>query len=106
MFKSPSDASASHISLNGFIDSTDARMFGVIMALAGEVYVLKAEVQRLTEALGQGDLVDNEALEAAGESEAMEAWLATEQKNFTAEILRPWLEPDAVSDVRHFMSEE
>jgi hypothetical protein len=36
----------------------------------------------------------------------MAAWLAAEQKNFSAAILQPWLEPDEVSDVRHLMSEE
>jgi hypothetical protein len=107
MSQSPPDSSsAPDISLNGFTDPKDARMFGVVMALAGEVYVLKAEVQRLTDALGQGGLVDNETLESAGQSEAMAAWLTAEQKNFTTAILQPWLEPDEVADVRHLMSEE
>jgi hypothetical protein len=106
MSQSSSNSSAPDISLNGFSDPKDARMLGVVMALASEVYVLKAEVQRLTEALGQGGLIDNEALEAAGQSEVMAAWLAAEQKNFSAAILQPWLESDEVSDVRHLMSEE
>jgi hypothetical protein len=105
MSKSPTDASTPQISLDGFADPQDARMFGVVMALASEVYILKAEVQRLTSALEQGGHVNGDALQAAGQSEAMAAWLAAEQKAFTAEILRPWLEPDPVADVRHFMSD-
>lgn len=81
-------------------------MFGVVMALASEVYILKAEVRRLTAALENNDLVSGDALEAAARSEAMEDWLSAEQKAFTAELLRPWLEPDPIADARHFMSDE
>ena len=109
MSKSPTDAPTAgptpHITLDGFTEPRDARMFGVMMALASEVYVLKAEVQRLNAALEQGGLVTGDALEAAGQTEAMAAWLSAEQKTFTADLLRPWLEPDPIADVRHFMSD-
>ena len=36
MSKSPTDASTPQISLDGFADPQDARMFGVVMALASE----------------------------------------------------------------------
>lgn len=95
-----------HVTLDGFTQPNDARMMGVVMALASEVYILKAEVQRLTNALAQNDLISDEALEAAGQSEAMEGWLAAEQKAFTAELLRPWLAPDPIADTRPFMSDD
>lgn len=104
MSKYPDPESTPLVTLNGFADPNVVRMLGVVTALAGEVYVLKAEVQRLTAALGEQKLVDPEMLDAAGQSEPMQAWLAQEQETFTAEVLRPWLEPDTVPDVRRYMS--
>lgn len=106
MSGSSKDTPPPYVTLDGFTQPNDARMMGVVMALASEVYILKAEVQRLTAALTQSDLVTNEALEAAGESEAMEGWLAAEQKAFTTELLRPWLAPDPVADTRPFMADD
>ena len=104
MSKSSTDVSLPNISLDGFTQPNDARMLVVVMALASEVYILKAEVRRLTAALEDNDLVNGDALEAAEQTEAMESWLAAEKKAFTAEILRPWLDP--IADARHFMSNE
>jgi len=106
MSNSPTDTPPPNVSLNGFTQPNEARMFGVVMALASEVYILKAEVRRLSAALEDNDLVNGDALEAAGQSEGMAAWLSSEQQAFTAEILRPWLEPDPIADARHFMSDE
>ena len=106
MSELPKDAQPSSVNLNGFTQPNDARMLGVVMALASEVFILKSEVHRLTEALNQNGLVSDAALEVAEQSEAMETWLSTEQAAFTAELLRPWLEPDPIADARHFMSDE
>ncbi len=106
MTSSPTDTSTPPVTLAGFTEPNDARMFGVVMALASEVYVLKAEVHRLTAALEEKNVVGPDALEAAGRTEAVEGWLSDEQAAFTAEILRPWLDPDPIADVRHFMSDE
>jgi hypothetical protein len=102
----PVTPTAPLVTLNGFEDPNIARMFGVVMALAGEVYVLKAEVERLKMALAENALVDDESLRRAEESQPMQCWLAEEQGAFTADILRPWLEPDAALDVRNHMAVE
>lgn len=82
------------------------RMMGVVMALASEVFVLKAEVRRLNLALEESAMIDDPALEAAGDSRAMHTWLAEEQTIFAEALLRPWMEPDGAPDVRDYMSAE
>jgi hypothetical protein len=94
------------IDLDFFKDDTTARLLGVITALGGEVYVLKAMVNRLTVALENQGVVSAETLAEAGASEAHRAWQAEEEKIFGAELLRPWLEPDEAPDVRRFMDME
>ena len=51
------------IDLDFFQDSTTQRLLGVITALGGEVYVLKAMVNRLTVALEQQGVVTGDILE-------------------------------------------
>ncbi len=91
------------IDLDFFKDDTTQRLLGVITALGGEVYVLKAMVNRLTVALENQGVVTDDILAAAATSEAHRAWQAEEEKTFGAEMLRPWLEPDEATDVRNFM---
>ncbi len=91
------------IDLDFFHDATTQRLLGVITALGGEVYLLKAMVNRLTVALEQQGVVSDNVLSLAAASDAHLAWQAEEEKIFAAEILRPWLEPDAAPDVRGFM---
>ena len=64
------------IDLDFFKDDTTARLLGVITALGGEVYVLKAMVNRLTVALENQGVVSAETLAEAGASEAHRAWQA------------------------------
>jgi len=92
------------IDLDFFKDPTTARLLGVITALGGEVYVLKALVQRLTVALESQGVVTDEILQQAGESAPYRDWLATEETAFGSELLRPWLEPDEAVDARRFMA--
>jgi hypothetical protein len=92
------------IDLDFFPDQTTARLLGMITALGGEVYVLKAIVHRLTVALECQGVVTGDILGEAAASEAHAAWQAEEEKTFGAEMLRPWLEPDDAVDARRFMS--
>ena len=91
------------IDLDFFQDSTTQRLLGVITALGGEVYVLKAMVNRLTVALEQQGVVTDDILAQAAASDSHRSWQAEEEKTFAAEMLRPWLEPDGAPDVRRFM---
>ena len=106
MLTPPDTPTTPLVTLNGFEDPHVARIFGVMMALAGEVYVLKAEVERLKTALAEKAVVDHDDLQQAGDSQPMQAWLAQEQGAFTADLLRPWLEPDAALDATSYMGAE
>jgi hypothetical protein len=86
-------------------DQDVARLMGVITALAGEVYVLKAEVERLKLALSQAGAVDAADLEAAGASHEMRDFLRAEESVFAATVFRSFTHPDEAPDVTHFMNE-
>ncbi len=79
-----------------------ARLLGVVMALAGEVFVLKADVARLTAALKDRDGIDGGALDRAAASPAFQEWIATEQAAFGRALLRPFTHPDEAPDVTRF----
>lgn len=85
------------------LDTT--RLLGMIVALAGEVFVLKAELQRTRLALAERGTLDDAALDAAGASPAMGRWLAAEEAAFGAGLLRPFTHPDEAPDVSRFMQE-
>ncbi len=84
--------------------SDTERLMGMIMALGGEVFVLKAQVQRMALALGKAEAVGEAALEAAGASPEFQAWLPREEKVFGRSLLRPFTHPDLAGDVRDLMS--
>lgn len=71
-----------------------ARLMGMIVALGGEVFVLKAQVERLTQALRKSGTVAEDALAEAGKSKEMAAWIAREEKAFGEALLRPFVNPD------------
>jgi hypothetical protein len=79
-----------------------ARLMGMIVALAGEVFVLKAQVERLTRALG----VDAERLAAAAAQEGMTKWLETEEAAFARGLTAPYLEPDVSVNATRWMREK
>ncbi len=76
-----------------------ARLMSVILSLAGEVYVLKSELQRMRLALGERKLLDDGALEKAGQSAAMASWFATEEAEFGRALLHAFTSPDESPDV-------
>jgi hypothetical protein len=80
-----------------------ARLLGVVMALAGEVFVLKAEVARLTAVLEARGVIDDAALDTAEDSPAYRDWMATEQAAFGRALLRPFTHPDEAPNVTRFL---
>lgn len=91
----------------GSADANDpARLAGMVMALAGEVFVLKAEVQRLRHALAAQGTLGVDALDAAGRSPEIAAWMASEQNAFARSLLDPFVHPDQAPDVTRFMQEK
>jgi len=90
----------------GARDPESARLMGMIMALAGEVFVLKAQVERLTRALEKGGAVDAARLAAAAKEEGMQQWMAKEESAFARGLTAPYLEPDVAVNATRWMREE
>ena len=84
--------------------SDTERLMGMIMALGGEVFVLKAQVERMALALRKAEGVGEAAIEAAGASPEFQAWMPREEKAFGRALLRPFTHPDVAGDVSALLS--
>jgi len=82
------------------------KLMGMIVALAGEVFVLKAQVERLTRALEAGGAVDAQRLAAAAAQEGMTKWLEAEEAAFSRSLTAPYLEPDVSVNATKWMRSE
>ena len=87
-------------------DPESARLMGMVMALAGEVFVLKAQVERLTRALEAGGAMDAQRLAAAAADEGMKKWLEAEEAAFSRGLTAPYLEPDLSVNSTRWMREK
>ena len=90
----------------GARDPESARQLGMIVALAGEVFVLKAQLERLTRALEAAGAVNPQALATAAADEGMACWLATEEAAFARGLTAPYLAPDTSVDATPWMREK
>jgi hypothetical protein len=81
------------------------RLLGMIAVLGAEVFVLKAEVQRMKRALQSGGTLTDAQLEKAAASPELERWMADEEKVFGATLMRPFTHPDDALDVSKMMTE-
>src|SRR5581483_9009034 len=97
------DHSAPAIDLDFFQDSRISGLLGAVVALSGELLVLKAEVKRLTAALEASGALDAQRLEAAGDTAELRRWIAREAEEQARAVLRSLIVPDAVRDVRSLM---
>ncbi|MDO8278520.1 MAG: hypothetical protein Q7T63_10370 [Burkholderiaceae bacterium] len=79
------------------------RLLGVAMAIAGELFVLKASHERLLCALEAAGLISPGNLEAAGRSERLQRWFSEEEKVFAKGVLEPFLEPDQAINATAYM---
>ena len=91
---------------HGNRDPESARLMGMIVALAGEVFVLKAQVERLTRALQAGGAVDADKLAAAAAQEGMTKWLEAEEAAFSRSLTAPYLDPDVSVNATRWMREK
>lgn len=88
------------------MQNTDTERFlGMIAALGSEVFLLKAEVQRLKHALRCGGTLTDAQLDRAASSAELERWMSEEQKAFGAALMRPFLHPDEARDVSRMMEQ-
>lgn len=83
-----------------FNDPAMTRLLGTVTALAGEVFVLKAQNERLTRALLASGSLSPQTLTEAEEDPALSRWMAQEKDAFAAAILAPIIEPD-MAQKRH-----
>lgn len=70
-------------------DPVVARLLEMVVALGGELFVLKAEAERLRRALDAHGGVDAGALDAISSSPGFQAWLAKEQAAFARHLFDP-----------------
>ena len=90
----------------GALEEADTtRLMGMVMALAGEVFVLRAQQERLTRALQARDVVGAQDLAAAGSSEDMQKWLAAEEAAFARAVSAPFLQGDRTVNATRWMRE-
>lgn len=77
-----------------FDDPALTRLLGMITALAGEVFVLKAQNHRLVKALEQCEAITPQDLDAAGADPETADWMTQERDAFAAALMAPLVEPD------------
>jgi len=80
-----------------------SRIMGVLLSLAGEVFVLKAEVKRLQHALKESNTLNDAELLEAEKSNDFSEWFRQEQQIFSETLMRPFVSPDEVDNVSHLM---
>jgi hypothetical protein len=106
MMGEPQPDLAAELGKFGARDPESARLMGMIVALAGEVFVLKAQVERLQRALEAGGALDAKRLAAAAADEGMAKWLAAEESAFTRSLTAPYLQPDLSVNATPWMREK
>ena len=77
-----------------FEDPAITRLMGMMTALAGEVFVLKAQNERLQRALKKKKVVSDKALDSLNQDKDLQAWMLKEREEFAKYLLGPILEPD------------
>jgi hypothetical protein len=77
-----------------FNDPAVGRLMGSLLALTGELFVAKAEIEVLKKALAaRGLLSESDLVEAAG-SEEHQAYLASERAAYAEHVFEPLRVPD------------
>lgn len=77
-----------------FEDPAITCLMGMMTALAGEVFVLKAQNERLQRALKKKKVVSDKSLDALNQDKELQAWMLKEREEFAKHLLGPILEPD------------
>jgi len=100
---SPDDLVTALGGLGALGEGDTTRLMGTIMALAGEVFVLRAQLERLTRALAAQGVLDARALAAAEADEDLQKWLAVEESAFARALTAPFLQGDRTRDATSWM---
>ena len=75
--------------LDGVQDPLVSRLLAMLVALGGEVFLLRAEVERMKQALAERGGLAAEDLERVRRSDSYTAWLAGEERRFAAQLVDP-----------------
>lgn len=75
--------------LDGVRDPLVAQLLSMLVSLGGEVFVLKAELQRLRLALAETGVAGEDALERIRRSPDFVDWLSREEREFTGALMDP-----------------
>lgn len=75
--------------LDGISDPLVSRLLATLVALGGEVFLLRAEIERMKQALAERGGLAAEDLERVRRSDSYTAWLAAEERRFAAQLVDP-----------------
>jgi hypothetical protein len=77
-----------------FSDPAVSRLMGTVLALSGELFVAKAEVELLKRALIARGVITDDALDQIHESAEMQDYLVAERNQYASHLLDPIRQPD------------
>lgn len=77
-----------------FADPAVGRLMGTIMALTGELFVAKAEIEVLRRALIAQGIITDQTLDHVNESAEMQVHLVEERDKYAQHIFDPIRQPD------------
>ena len=83
-----------------FEDNATTRLMGMVVALAGEVFVLKARNERLERTLKKKKVLSEEALRTVEADPDLRQWLVRERDEFSKYLLMHLQEPD-IAQLKH-----
>jgi hypothetical protein len=81
-----------------FSDPAVARLMGTVLALSGELFVAKAEVELLKRTLIACGVVTPDALDQASQSSGMQDYLVSERNEYAHHLLEPIRQPDVAME--------
>jgi len=84
--------------------SDNERLLAMIVALGGELFVLKAELERLKMALNKHKFVSGQDLDLVAESSEFAFWLSNEEKEFGSHLMNSYTQADQVGQVHDYLT--
>jgi hypothetical protein len=77
-----------------FSDPAVSRLMGTVLALSGELFVAKAEIELLKRTLIARGVVTDDAFGQVNESPEMQGYLVAERDQYARHLLEPIRQPD------------
>ena len=77
-----------------FADPAVSRLMGTVLALSGELFVAKAELELLRRTLVAHGVVTDDAFDRVNESPEMQGYLVDERNQYAQHLFEPIRQPD------------